>query len=193
MQENKGRGTAYAALSLLVISGIIAFLVAFVNSVTAPTIEKHNEEVLRANIESIFKGNSGFEDVTDSIPEVDGVVAVYRVLSGTGGQDSYCIHSSAPGYGGMVEMLVGFNCDGEITGVSVLSAEGETPGVGQRITGQGFLDGFKGLSYNQEGAKVDGISGATVSSGAALKAVNSACLAMEALLSSDESSSQEVQ
>lgn len=194
MQANKPKGILYSALSLLLIAGIIACLVAFVNSFTAPIIAGHGEEALRQNIETLFEGNSGYEDITSQAGSTEGVSAVYRVKSATGGEDSYCVHSVAGGYGGDVEMLVGFNCDGEIVGVSVLAADGETPGVGQKIKEQYFLDGFTGLMYNAEGTAVDGVSGATVSSGAALKAVNSACMAINALFNPDtgDMSSEEV-
>lgn len=194
MQANKPKGILYSALSLLLIAGIIACLVAFVNSFTAPIIASHGEEALRQNIEIIFEGNSGYEDITADAGDIEGVKALYRVKSATGGEDSYCVHSVAGGYGGDVEMLVGFNCDGEIVGVSVLAADGETPGVGQKIKEQAFLNGFTGLMYNAEGSAVDGVSGATVSSGAALKAVNSACKAIDALFNpkSGQSGSEEV-
>lgn len=187
MQENKSRGIVYSALALLLVSGIIACLVAAVNGFTAPVIAKQNEEALKQNIEKIFADCSGYEDITSDVGEMDGVVAVYRVGSSTGGNDNYCVHASAPGYGGAVEVLVGFDCDGVIVGVAVLSADSETPGVGQRIKEDSFLKGFDGLTYNDSNGKVDGISGATVSSGAALKAVNSACNAMDALLGGEES------
>ncbi len=190
MQENKKSSLLFSTLSLLFVSGIIACLVALVNSFTAPVIAEHGEESLKQNIAKIFAGSTEYEDITAEIAAKDGVSAVYKVKSATGGKDNYCVHSSAPGYGGEVELLVGFNCDGQIMGVAVLSAEGETPGVGQRITEKSFTDRFTGLSYNAEGTTVDGLSGATVSSGAALKAVNSACTVMSEILTPDEASEE---
>lgn len=187
MQANKKGSILFSTLSLLLVAGIIACLVALVNSFTAPVIAEQNKEALKQNIEKIFPGSSDYEDVTASLGDTDGVVAVYEVKSVTGGEDNYCVHTSAPGYGGAVELLVGFNCDGQIVGVCVLAADGETPGVGQKIKEQSFLNGFAGLEYDNEGAKVDGVSGATVSSTAAVKAVNNACAAVEKLLATETS------
>lgn len=194
MQENKNGNIVFSTLSLLFVSGLIACLVALVNSFTAPVIAQHDEEALKQNIETIFPGGGDYSDITGSISETDGVTAVYEVKSATGGKENYCVHASAPGYGGAVELLVGFNCDGQIMGVAVLNADSETPGVGQKITEKSFLDGFKSLSYNQQGATVDGVTGATVSSKAAISAVNSACTAMDKLLNADgaELSQEEV-
>ncbi len=187
MQENKKNSIVFSTLSLLFVSGIIACLVALVNSFTAPVIADQNKESLKQNIEKIFAGSGDYEDITDTLGEMEGVTAVYKVKNVTGGKDNYCVHSSSAGYGGAVELLVGFNCDGQIVGVSVLNADGETPGVGQKIKEQSFLDGFTGLEYNAEGTAVDGVSGATVSSTAAVKAVNNACLAMDKVLGSETS------
>ncbi|MBQ3195716.1 MAG: FMN-binding protein [Clostridia bacterium] len=187
MQENKNGKILFSTLSLLFVSGIIACLVALVNNFTAPVIAQQNKQALQQNIEKIFSGSTDYEDITASVEAVEGVNAVYKVKSSSGGQDNYCVHSSAAGYGGAVELLIGFNCDGQIMGVSVLAADGETPGVGQKIKEQSFLDGFKGLEYDAEGTKLDGVSGATVSSTAAVKAVNNACLVMDKVLSAETS------
>ncbi|MBQ4647683.1 MAG: FMN-binding protein [Clostridia bacterium] len=186
MQENKKGNVGFSAVSLLLISGFIACLVALVNSITAPVIAEHGVESLKENIALIFAGSEDFDDITGTVTETSGVEAIYKVKSATGGEDNYCVHTSTAGYGGAVELLVGFNCDGQIAGVAVLSADSETPGVGQKITEKQFLNGFKGLSYNDEGAKVDGVTGATVSSKAALSGVNSACVAIDKILNGEE-------
>ncbi len=196
MQNNKERGVLYSAVVLLLISGLVACIVAFVNGITAPVIQKNTEESIRQSINLIFDGNAGYEDITavcqseGKLNGAEGVASVYRVTSGTGGEDSYCILSKAVGYGGDVELLVGFSCDGVISGVKVLSASGETPGIGQQITEEEFLARFGGLSSNAVGTAIDGISGATVSSTAAVKAVNGACIAINNLLGLNEEAAQ---
>ncbi len=190
--KNKERGIVYSTVVLLLISGLVAGIVAVVNVFTAPVIEQNTAENIRQNIDTLFDGNSGFDDITAECDtaSLDGIGAVYRVKSGTGGEDSYCMLSTAAGYGGEIELLVGFSCDGVITGVKVLDASGETPGIGQLITEDEFLARFGGLYCNDEGTKIDGVSGATVSSTAAVKAVNSACVMMTRLLGEGEVSAQ---
>lgn len=87
--------------------------------------------------------------------------------------------AEATGYHGTVSVMVGFAPDGRITGMSVMTHT-ETPGLGARITESAFTDQFKGLEgpdqlkLSSEGGAIDGISGATISSAAALTAVKQA-------------------
>jgi electron transport complex protein RnfD len=72
------------------------------------------------------------------------------------------------GYAGPIELLVGIDSGGALTGVRVL-AQHETPGIGDAIDAANsrWLAGFRGM----RAARTDGISGATVSSGAVNAAV----------------------
>ncbi len=187
MKNSKGIG--YCTVVLLLISGIIATLVASVNAITSDKIAANSEAAVREKIDMIFGDNKGYTDVTADYAAVDGVTAVYEVISSTGGENFYCIRSESAGYGGMVEMLTGFDCDGRIVGVKVLSADGETPGLGSRIEDERFLGGFTGKNYDTP-AQIDGWSGSTVSSKAATNAVNSACSVMELIIGGGEESSQ---
>lgn len=191
MQKNKERGVLYGTAVLLLISCFVACTVALVNAITAPVIEANTTENIKKSIDSMFDGNSGFDDITadckadGALSEAEAVQSVYRVKSGTGGEDSYCVLSRAAGYGDDIELLVGFSCDGLIAGVTVIEASGETPGIGQRVTEEAFLAQFGGLKYNAEGTKIDGVSGATVSSTAVVKAVNAACTVIGRLLEAE--------
>ena len=185
----KSKGIGYCTVVLLLISAIIATLVATVNAITADKIAENEEATIREKIDLIFLDNKGYTDVTADFEALDGVTAIYEVVSSTGGQNFYCVRSEAAGYGGTVEMLTGFDCDGRIVGVKVLSADSETPGLGSRITDERFLSGFAGKTYDTP-ANIDGWSGSTVSSTAATNAVNSACSVMELILGGGEESSQ---
>ncbi len=189
--QKKQNSVAYCAVVLLLIAGIIAFVVAAVNFITKDKIAENLKAETAEKIDAIFGDNKGYTDVTAEfdVSSIKGVTAVYEVVSSTGGQNFYCIQSEAVGYGGMVEMLTGFDCDGRIVGVKVLSADGETPGLGQRITDEKFLAAFSGKLYDTP-ANIDGWSNSTVSSKAAVNAVNSACNAMEIILGGEEESSQ---
>lgn len=195
MQRNN-KGVLYSAVVLLLISGLTACFIALINGVTSPIIQKNTEKSINQSINTLFEGNAGHEDITKHcqaegyLEGAEGVVAVYRVKSGTGGEDGYCVLSKAPGYGDDIEMLVGFSCDGVISGVKVFSASGETPGIGQKIKDDAFLSRFLGLSSNASGTKIDGISGATVSSTGAVKAVNGACIVINNLLGLNEEVAQ---
>jgi electron transport complex protein RnfG len=86
-------------------------------------------------------------------------VAVYRDLDGEG----IAMLLSAKGYDASnpISIAVGFDNDGNIEGVYVISATGETKGIGSKVKNSSFLDQFVGKSDVDE---VDTISGATISS-----------------------------
>ena len=79
----------------------------------------------------------------------------------------------ARGYNGVIALLVGVAADGRVTGARVLRHR-ETEGLGDRVH-QGrsdWLEGFRGASLGGvPGLGVEGISGATVSSGGVVEAV----------------------
>ncbi len=89
------------------------------------------------------------------------------------------------GYGGNIELMVGFDAEGTVTGVSILRHQ-ETPGLGAKITDQEFRDRFAGLrpedepvAVTHDGGAVDAITAATVSSRAVADAVQRAWNALE--------------
>ncbi len=87
--------------------------------------------------------------------------------------------SSAKGYGGPVNIVMGVNADGTIQAVAVLDAPGETPGLGAKIKEAAFLKQFSGkpadatgwARVKKDGGEVDAITGATISSRAVSEAV----------------------
>jgi electron transport complex protein RnfG len=87
--------------------------------------------------------------------------------------------TSANGYHGPIEVMVGIDTSGTLTGVSVMT-HSETPGLGARVVEEGFTNQFKGLALSDElklsanGGNIDAISGATLSSKGVLEAVRKA-------------------
>jgi electron transport complex protein RnfG len=84
--------------------------------------------------------------------------------------------SSGSGYGGLIDVMVGIDMEGKLTGISVMT-HSETPGLGARVTETEFSDQFRGISLDegvQLGGNVDGISGATFSSKGVVSAINEA-------------------
>ena len=89
------------------------------------------------------------------------------------------VKTSEGGFGGKIEMMVGFLADGTIKGTSVLS-HSETPGLGANMTGK-FKDQFVDKNPNdfklivkKDGGDVDAITAATITSRAFSKAVDKA-------------------
>ena len=115
--------------------------------------------------------------------------SVYGVQVG-GKNAGYAVKVVASGSQGNIEMMVGVNADGAVTGVSIVKAQ-ETSGIGSKVIdnepvadGTPVLDQFKGLTAADApavGKNVDAISGATVSSKGVTTGVNAALAAVGAM------------
>lgn len=111
------------------------------------------------------------------------------------GENGYVIETSTYGYASDVTMLIGVSNSGKVTGLMVLDAH-ETPGLGNHsLTDTDFLaqflnksgefsvatgsaDAFSsatGTVSAEDALEVDAITGATVTSKAIVRSVNSAC------------------
>ncbi|MBI1362546.1 MAG: FMN-binding protein [Proteobacteria bacterium] len=80
------------------------------------------------------------------------------------------------GYAGPVDMLVMYDSAGTVFGVRVLSHR-ETPGLGDHITDDVWLESLKGhppYHIRKDGGQIDSFSGASVSPRAVLRALNQA-------------------
>ena len=112
--------------------------------------------------------------------KVDSVSDVYAADNGTG----YVITSNAKGYGGTITVMSAFTPDGTLKQIKVTEAQ-ETPGFGSKVAATpSYWERYKGkdagkaLVLNQD---IDAETGATISSKALLRAVNSAIEAYNAI------------
>ena len=76
---------------------------------------------------------------------------------------------SERGYSGLVNLMVGFQPDGQIINIAVLEQK-ETPGLGTKMKGEKFLRQFRekhpasfDLKVQKDGGEVDALAGATIS------------------------------
>jgi electron transport complex protein RnfG len=90
--------------------------------------------------------------------------------------------TTSEGYGGEIQISVGILKDGTVNGVAILTI-GETAGLGMKATDEAFYGQYAGknvefFSVTKAGAsadnEIDALSGATITSNAMTKAVNSA-------------------
>jgi hypothetical protein len=88
-------------------------------------------------------------------------------------------------------VMVAFGQDGAIRAVEFL-ANDETPGLGQKVRNEAFGAQFSGKT-SANAYEVDAISGATVSSNAAILAVEHACAAYDALAGAEGEDTHAVQ
>lgn len=106
-----------------------------------------------------------------------GVFELYEAKTGEK-VAGYAVSLSQSGYGGDIDMIIGIDSTGKVSGISITEMS-ETPGLGDNAKKPSFTDMFKGLEKNQvkltnEGGKIQALSGATVTSRAVTKGVSRA-------------------
>ena len=169
-------------VALLVIAAVSGGVLGLVYGVTKDTIaevdQKKNEAAIKAvlPLENVtYKADTmqfTYEGVNTTFP-------CNLAFDANGNFQGAAVKTSEGGFGGKIDMMVGFLADGTIKGTSVLS-HAETPGLGANMTGKfkdQFVDknpnGFK-LIVKKDGGDVDAITAATITSRAFSKAVNKA-------------------
>lgn len=173
------------SLTLLLITGVVAALLAGVNALTKDKIANANQEKTRKAIAEVLPGAGDVEEI--SFTDETGLVSkVYRPKSGAAG---YAVEVIPSGFGGEITMMVGIGNDGNVLGISIISHT-ETAGLGavaaaDNAAGQAFRNQFAGmggqLSVNKDGGQVDALTGATITSRAIVDGVNAAVACVAAL------------
>ena len=167
-------------LSLGVICLVCAGLLATVNAMTVSRIQRVQQEKTQRAIAQVVPAF----DVApqDTAVVVDGVeYQVHRAMS-HGKVVGYAIESSTAGFGGPVNLMVGFSANGDIYSTAVIS-HSETPGLGAKMTEDDshFRTQFAGknpaeyeLAVTKDGGDVDAITASTITSRAFTSAVRQA-------------------
>lgn len=170
-------------LNLFVICAVAALALGATNQITAPVIEERNIQANNESRQTVLPDAKEFKLVSNSEYEnINGVVA--EVYEGTDASDiiGYTVKVLPKGYGGEIELIVGISSEGKVTGINIGSMK-ETPGLGAKASEEGFKGQFTGkpveeLSLVKGSASSDkeiqAISGATITSNAVTKGVNTA-------------------
>ena len=165
--------------TLLGICAVVALLLGIVNSLTEPVIRKMQEEKTAAAMAQVLAA----DDYRAKAVSHENVSAMYEAVSG-GEVVGYVVEVTTNGFGGAINMVVGVDMNGKVTGVSVIK-DTETANLGTKVTRtQSVLDRFIGLggtiTVNSGENRFDGVTGATVSSKAVAAGVNTALAAVAA-------------
>ena len=172
---------------------VVAGMLGAVNMVTKDKIAAINLEKTQTAMKAVVADpdNSTFsdalalsDDMTAAALAGGGTLTeAYEVLVG-GAPAGHALKIVASGSQGNIEMMVGLDADGAVTGVSVVK-HAETAGIGTKVVdnepnnaGVGVLDQFVGKSAADAplnvGSNVDAITGATVSTKGITAGVNAA-------------------
>ena len=166
-------------VTLLSICAIVALMLGIVNTLTEPVIRKMQEEKTKAAMAQVLAADE-YEEIATS---AENVSALYKAVTG-GETVGYVAEVTTNGFGGAINMVVGVDVNGIVTGVAV-TKDTETANLGTKVTrSQSVLDRFIGLggtiTVNSGANRFDGVTGATVSSKAVAAGVNIALAAVAA-------------
>ena len=162
-------------VTLLTISVVVAALLAVVNGITGPIIDRSNAEKTQKAIAVVLPG--GYEEELTGFTDASGLVSkVYK------GQNGYAVEVCPTGFDGPITIMVGVDFEGKVLGISMI-AHTESAGLGavaaaSTSKGVAFRDQFVGMSQEvlvtKDGGTVDAITNATITSRAICDGVNAA-------------------
>lgn len=175
-------------VTLFVTCVVVAALLGLVDNVTREKIAAINWENTVAAMKAVVADPDAttFSDALENTEAMSAAAlagggtldSVYEVQVG-GASAGYAIKVVASGSQGNIEMMVGVDGEGAVTGVSIVD-NAETAGIGSKVmeNQNGVLDQFIGRSAADGtlavGTNVDAITGATVSSKGVTAGVNAA-------------------
>ena len=164
---------------LVAICLVASAMLAGVFKVASPIIEARSEAASTEARSAVLPEGNAFTKWDGEL--VEGVNDAYTADNGAG----MVFSTSFNGFNGAVELMIGMNAEGAVTGIQVMS-QSETPGVGSNALTDAYLGKFTGQT-SAEG--IDAYSGATFTSKAVKNSVNAAA-SQFALISGKQSESE---
>jgi len=158
-------------LTLFLVTGIAALALGGVYSLTKEPIAIARQKKLEAAIKAVLPDFDTI--VKEKVPDPDGDSLILYNAEKEGSPTGVAVKTySNKGFGGTIDIMVGFAEDGTITNTTVLSQK-ETPGLGDKMkkSKSNFSEQFIGkdpanfkLKVKKDGGDVDAITAATISS-----------------------------
>lgn len=178
--------------TLTAIALVVAALLGLVNHITKDRIAELRAAATRASLAAVTPEGSDYEQLELTQEAKDAAAAqggklieMYAVSTG-----GYACKVEASGSQGIIQMIVGVDESGAISGISIVE-NAETSGIGSKVmdnlpnaAGVPVLDQFKGMSGAgtlEVGKTVTAITGATVSTRGVTTGANAALAAVAAL------------
>ena len=178
-------GVMKIALRLIIITAVAGLLLGLTYSVTKDPIAAQEEKNKTEARQTVMPDAEDFEQIDlsaaglgDEYAEVQ--EAYYAVKSGE--KIGATVTVSTKGYSSGLQVTVGVNADGTVSGVNIDSHD-ETPGLGAKGDDPVYLSQYAGRTVPLEVVKVSGggdseiqaLTGATLTSKGICRAVNLAC------------------
>ncbi len=164
-------------LVLFLIAAITALLLGLTNYVTHDRIEAIKAEKTASAMQEVLPSD-GYEPIAYAGAD-SRILGVQKASSG-----GYIVSVKVPGSQDMIEMLVGVDAAGKVSGVAIVEMA-ETAGLGAKAEDAAWRAQFVGaeapVAVDKDGGEIDALTGATVTSRAVADGVNAALGAVAAL------------
>ncbi len=148
---------------LVIICLAVALLMACVNLITAPEIERRRQEAIDAAFKVVLPDGSNFEEITlpENYPDI-----IDKAYKADGG---YVFEITVKGKESMT-LMTGVNSEGKLIGIEIIS-EAETPGFKEKVFPN--VIGTSGIYSGKDSATLapEFVTGATYTSEAVYNAV----------------------
>ena len=177
------KGILLPVLAIVIMAGLVLGLTLGINSLAVKNAQAEHLKVMQ----TLLPGSKEF-----TVEPYDGEDANIRSVHK--GENGYVIETVTRGYAGDITMLIGVSSEGKVTGLTIRDMS-ETPGLGMSAmwdwdflgqflgleggiaigtAGEDAFSGATGSDTTETEVYIDGISGATVTSKAIVRCVNSA-------------------
>lgn len=182
------RDHLYTVIFMLIVSAVIALVLASANAYYKPMIDQNALVADRTAVLYVFGLDTGgtSEEILKRYeenvkPDTNAGVAVQRHVGAQGETLALAVPLEGAGLWGRIEGYLGISPDKKtVTGI-VFTSQNETPGLGGRIDELAYREQFRGLkieagrplAYGPAGGdQIDAVSGATQTSNAVLRMIN---------------------
>ncbi len=171
---NKFQSMGKPILVLTLICILITAALAGTNLLTADTIAAAEAAATAASMEELVP-DADFLEETGTLEDAE---FTYYAASFGGRITNYVFITAASGYGGDVSVMTVVGAEtGAVSRVKVLSADDETPGLGQNwLSESADVDQFIGatgeVKVQKDGGEIAAVTSATITSRAVCSAVN---------------------
>ena len=177
------KGILLPVLAIVIMAGLVLGLTLGINGLAVNNAQAEHLKVMQ----TLLPGSKEF-----TVEHYDGEDANIRSVHK--GETGYVIETVTRGYAGDITMLIGVSGEGKVTGLTIRDMS-ETPGLGMSAmwdwdflgqflgleggiaigtAGEDAFSGATGSDTAETEVYIDGISGATVTSKAIVRCVNSA-------------------
>ena len=161
-------------ITLFAIAAVSGLILGVTNAVTEGPIAQQTVEAANAARQSVLPEAADFQLVSEA---KDDVKDIYEGTDASGNPVGYTAMTTVKGYGGEIEVTIGVDMDGTVTGVNVGGANfSETAGLGAKTKEPWFAQQFVGattpIQLTKDGGSMDAVTSATISSRAVTGGVN---------------------